>query len=402
MWSLPLRSGKPSLQCAHVFATTGCKLQRAHTVKRLRDGLVVGGLSFPQIVRTQKEAQIVEFMAATSRRSIEKREAQLQKREFQREDLIKVLNQDIVFRKNLCSDERAENTRRLRNLRQRDEELKTQMALEENIRKKEERELKQREEEMVVEEIQRRREEQIREEKLRQSIRENSEELRELEKKLNYAYMNKERAIQIQQRHLFLQKERAAEAERIHEMNLQLEEQRRKELEQEQAMYERSLQYRDALQSQLADSDVRKQAEYEQFLRDKAMVDEIVQKILEEDSREQQARLEKQRETKQFIEEFMQERERWKEQERLRQVAENQRIQEYARLQIQREEEMREKRKAIDEEKNVIYDKLAAEMERQERAKAELEQLRIDLYQEEAEEKERARDQVRFLFFRLL
>jgi hypothetical protein len=59
-----------------------------------------------------------------------------------------------------------------------------------------------------VEEIERRREVQIREEKLRQSIRENSVELRELEKKLNYAYMNKERSVQIQERQLQNQKDK--------------------------------------------------------------------------------------------------------------------------------------------------------------------------------------------------
>ncbi len=42
----------------------------------------------------------------------------------------------------------------------------------------------------------------MREQKLRQSIRENSTELRELEKKLNLAYMNKERALQLQEKAL--------------------------------------------------------------------------------------------------------------------------------------------------------------------------------------------------------
>jgi hypothetical protein len=158
----------------------------------------------------------------------------------------------------------------------------------------------------LVEEIERRRNEQIREEKLRQSIRENSVEIRELEKKLNNAYMNKERALQIQEKQLFMIKEKvtmwlgyhilvwqffsmfpyqAVESERIQEMKRQLEQQRLKELENEKLAYERSLAYKDALQGQLAENETRKQAEYEQFLREKAMVDEIVRKILEEDER---------------------------------------------------------------------------------------------------------------------
>ena len=71
-----------------------------------------------------------------------------------------------------------------------------------------EKESRIKEEMRLVEEIERRRHEQIREEKMRQSIRENSVELRELEKKLNNAYMNKERALQIQEKQYIIQKEK--------------------------------------------------------------------------------------------------------------------------------------------------------------------------------------------------
>jgi hypothetical protein len=54
----------------------------------------------------------------------------------------------------------------------------------------------------------------------------------------------------------------------------------------------------------------------------------------------------------------MAEREKWREQEKLRKEAENRKIEEYARLQRQREENLRNTRQAMDEEKNVIYDKV--------------------------------------------
>ena len=53
----------------------------------------------------------------------------------------------------------------------------------------------------------------------------------------------------------------------------------------------------------------KRQEEYEEFLKEKLMIDEIVRKIYEEDQRELQARLEKQKATRKFIEEFMQKRE---------------------------------------------------------------------------------------------
>ncbi|KAJ3329704.1 hypothetical protein HDU76_007345 [Blyttiomyces sp. JEL0837] len=354
----------------------------------------VGGPVVPlgRVVNVRQGGE--EVKAATTRRTlIEKREQELRRKEFQREDLVKLLNQDNLFRSNLSSDERVDNTRRLRDQRAREDEMNAQIALQESYRQKQERQQKRLAEIQLVEEIERRQNEQAREENLRRSIRENSVELRELEKKLNYAYMNKERALQIQEKRLTLQKEKSAEAERISEMNRQLEILRLKEMEQEQAKYERSLAYKEALQTQLSEHETRKLGEYEQFLKEKAMVDEIVRKILEEDAKEQQKRLEKQRETKQFIEDFMEERIQWREQERQRQIAENQKIEAYAKLQHEREEDIRRKKKTMADEKNVIYDKLATEMERQDRAKAELEQLRIELYQEEEEEKARARDQ---------
>ena len=51
----------------------------------------------------------------------------------------------------------------------------------------------------------------------------------------------------------------------------------------EKEAHERSIQYHKALTDQLADHEARKQQEFEQFLREKAMVDEIVSKIVQED-----------------------------------------------------------------------------------------------------------------------
>ena len=103
-------------------------------------------------------------------------------------------------------------------------------------------------------------------------------------------------------------------------------------------------------------------------------------------------RLEKQQETKQFIENFMKEREVWQAEEREQQANENRRIEEYARLQRERESNLEQKKKTMEASKNAIYDKLASEMRSKEQAKIELEELRIDLAQEEQEALARKRD----------
>ncbi|KAI8799676.1 tumor suppressor, Mitostatin-domain-containing protein [Cladochytrium replicatum] len=307
-------------------------------------------------------------------------------------DQINKLGKDRLHRVGLQSDNRVECLRRLNDDRARKED-----AEDERIRKERERvhqaKLEEEQREALVNEIERRQLEELREEKLRQAIRENSVELRELERKLDYAYMNKSRALQIQQRALSAMEEQQREARLIAEMNAQLEQARLAEIQKEEETYVRSRQYKRALQDQLEETEARKQAEWEQFLKEKAMVDEIVRKIAEEDEREVLQRLEKQRETKQYIEEFIREREAWRAQEAERLQKENEKIESYARSQQQREDEKAAKKADVDNERNLIYDKLAAEMERKERESRELEQLRVELYQEEEEERARRRDQ---------
>jgi hypothetical protein len=68
-------------------------------------------------------------------------------------------------------------------------------------------------------------------------------------------------------------------------MNKKLQDEKDKALKHEQTTYERNMAYKDSLQNQLQDVENRKLLEYEQFLREKAMVDDIVRRIMEEDAR---------------------------------------------------------------------------------------------------------------------
>jgi hypothetical protein len=140
------------------------------------------------------------------------------------------------------------------------------------------------------------------------------------------------------------------------------------------------------------ENEEKKRQDYEQFLKEKEMIDEIVAKIMLENEKEAKDRMEKQEETKQFIEQFMAEREQWKKEERKRQEEENRKISEYARLQKLREDDVITKKKAIAAGKDAIYDKLALEIEHKEKLKIELEELRISLAQEEQESMARRKE----------
>ncbi|KAI8914432.1 tumor suppressor, Mitostatin-domain-containing protein [Gorgonomyces haynaldii] len=127
--------------------------------------------------------------------------------------------------------------------------------------------------------------EQIREQKMRQYIHENSVELRELEKKLNYAYTNKERALQLKEKSLSQEAEKLEQQTVIEAMKIQQVKLEQLELEKQRKNMERAAQYNDALNNQLQELEDRKKQEYETFLKEKALVDEVVQKIIEEDER---------------------------------------------------------------------------------------------------------------------
>lgn len=97
-----------------------------------------------------------------------------------------------------------------------------------------------------------------------------------------------------------------------------------------------------------------KQQNYEEFLKEKLMVDEIVRKIYEEDQKERERQLEKQRRTKAYIEEFNQQQREWREAERQRMEAENRKLMEYARQQDEREADRMSKKKEADQAKERV------------------------------------------------
>ena len=75
-------------------------------------------------------------------------------------------------------------------------------------------------------------------------------------------------------------------------------------------------------------------------------MDEIVRKIYEEDQREIERKMLSQKATKEYIQEFNQQREIWKQQEKDIMEAENRKIQEYAKEQQQRDDALKANKRA--------------------------------------------------------
>jgi len=252
-----------------------------------------------------------------------------------------------------------------------------------------------------------------------QRICETSEELKELESSLKIAYVNKERAVQQQERILINNLEQA----RNHEIDKQMEFDRQQEIERD---YERDKKRREklskqkiVLQRQIKDNKVRAiilfvffvligpgtfylltrrffdfniQKEFAQKIRiealkDKNIVDAIVTRINEEDKLELKERKRKKEETRMLIQQFYEEREKHKRllaQQEKEQEAE---IEAYNKVMEQRKEQEEFLKKTVDDERRARWEKVTEETKALNQSKEILDTLRDMLWQEELEEK---------------
>ncbi|XP_038276033.2 meiosis-specific nuclear structural protein 1 isoform X1 [Dermochelys coriacea] len=318
-------------------------------------------------------------------------------RESYRKDLLQLAHEKKVERIRqlegmLEAEERVDQKRLTRLLK--DEEYERQM--EEAIQKAEEnkklKELQLEQEERLATELARLNYEKLKDEKMRQQIRENSLELRELEKKLKSAYMNKERAVQIAEKEAIRYEKMKRDAEISQKMK---EEQERVIMEESSAELRRNKEkilYQQELEKQLEEQEKKKQDAYEEFLKEKLMIDEIVRKIYEEDQMERQLKLEKMKATRRYIEEFKKEQAIWRRKKREEMEAENRKIIEFANMQQQREEDRMAKAQASEERKQKLQNMIAQNLEREQQEREDLEQVRQELYLEEQAEADRKRE----------
>uniref|UniRef100_A0A3Q3GRW1 Meiosis-specific nuclear structural protein 1 n=1 Tax=Labrus bergylta TaxID=56723 RepID=A0A3Q3GRW1_9LABR len=266
--------------------------------------------------------------------------------------------------------------------------ITSSMAEEERINR--EKQLEQ--EERMAKEIARINFESQREEKMREHIKKNSMELRELESKLKSAYMNKERAAQIAEQQAMRFETMREEADYARWMKQEHEQTaaERKKLEQKQQ--EEVVQYHRELDHQLIEREHKRQEAYEQFLKEKLMVDEIFRKIYEEDQMERQLKLEKVRATQQHIEEFKRQQIEWRRMEQEQMEEENRRIREYASHQRHMEEAKMAKIREREEAKEHLQKILTEKIEEKRQQREDMERVREELCLEEQEEANRLKE----------
>ena len=87
------------------------------------------------------------------------------------------------------------------------------------------------------------------------------------------------------------------------------------EKEEELRRHQQSLAYQRELESQLQDEEEKKKEAYDEFLREKQLVDQIVAKIYEEDRKEAEREMYKKKKTREEFDAFQSQRDAWRRKE---------------------------------------------------------------------------------------
>ncbi|WAR11219.1 MNS1-like protein [Mya arenaria] len=336
---------------------------------------------------------------ATIRRAppqtVAQRERQLENsrhQEMVRDETLKNLSREKMLESNMNREGRLEDKRFIRTQMQEQKERDMEETIFKAQRDRLQREEQMAQEERLATELERRKLDSIRDEKMRQQIRETSLELRELEAKLRSAYMNKERMAQMAEKEAMKFDVMKRDSEIAQEMMEEHKRAEEAERQREMEKYKESIRYQQELERQLEEQEGKKQQAYEEFLKEKLMIDEIVRKIYEEDQRERELALRKQKATQEFIQDFKAAREQWKILEKQRMEEENRKIMEFARVQKAREGERMAQKKAKEDSMAKVQQALAHQISRQEQEREEMEKIRMELHLEEQEERERQKE----------
>ncbi|KAG4098364.1 hypothetical protein H8356DRAFT_1672890 [Neocallimastix lanati (nom. inval.)] len=307
------------------------------------------------------------------------------------EKILDQLKQDISASLAQESDSRVENLRKYRKGIAINEEDRLAVLIHEReeMKKKRREEMKKMSEETIDQaEYDLKYHNQIRMKKVLQQVWLNSPELRDLEAKLNLAYANKEREMQKREKRLKEEHIKMEEEKMSKQLLQDYEDFKKEEAEKKVHDFLVSKNYSKELDNQLMEQEQRKIQESQQLSKDKELIDSIVKKVLDEDEKKKQYEIEKRKEFQKEIEEYLQSKQLKKEEEEYILKKEEESINEYNKKKQERKGQFDELKRIRENNKNIIYQKLADEIERNEKEKEMVNQIRIELYQEKQAERE--------------
>lgn len=234
-------------------------------------------------------------------------------------------------------------------------------------------------EERVAKEMQYRQEEAFKEEKLRQLLRENSPELRELEAKLKTAFVTMVRFKQFADKDRIVGQELADKEKWRKIIDQRLKEYQEEEKQKELDQLMRKREYHEELNNHVKQTEEKRFESYLDFLREKMRIDAIVKKVIEDDFLAAQKKLEDQKKTQEYIDHFKRAKEKYRKEEEKRLAQENEHILEYLLAQDLRVKEVVELRKFRIEVKERVKEEILKILEERDSAKRNEDQVRVDL-----------------------
>eukprot|EP01013_Petalomonas_cantuscygni_P029930 TRINITY_DN55839_c0_g1_i1.p2 TRINITY_DN55839_c0_g1~~TRINITY_DN55839_c0_g1_i1.p2 ORF type:complete len:507 (+),score=158.36 TRINITY_DN55839_c0_g1_i1:101-1522(+) len=228
-----------------------------------------------------------------------------------------------------------------------------------------------------------------------QRVKEETPELRQLERAIQLAYVNKSRAAQVADR----KAEAEIQKEKEKEEAAALEKARLEDLaaheEAERQRLERSRMSAAELAEQERLKEQRRLEAYKEFLREKQLVSDVVARVAAEDARDAEMRRDKAQQAKRYVDEFKEQRAATVRAERDKELDEDRRIREYMAMQSQRAEETQRKAQAKLDEQNRILQSQAEKIAADRREREERERLLNEYYTERREEALRADEEAR-------
>eukprot|EP00746_Dinoflagellata_sp_MGD_P160457 gnl/MRDRNA2_/MRDRNA2_87225_c0_seq1.p1 gnl/MRDRNA2_/MRDRNA2_87225_c0~~gnl/MRDRNA2_/MRDRNA2_87225_c0_seq1.p1 ORF type:complete len:477 (+),score=182.65 gnl/MRDRNA2_/MRDRNA2_87225_c0_seq1:138-1568(+) len=246
----------------------------------------------------------------------------------------------------------------------------------------------------LASEIEQRKAQQVREDMDKKRICDSSEELRALKEKLHAAKVNKERAVQLLEQQVRLEEEKSRdtkiaevlELERLEHMELE------RKLEIEKAKQRERV--KRINQEQIAQKEALRQEAFDEYVKERDQVQEVVDAINREDEMEAAARRQKQLETREMLRQFAIENEQRRQETDAREREENDKIEEYARMKREHEERLAAEKEALEEEKRRVLGEMIGKQMAANKEAEELDQLRNDLHFQELEAEHRRREEL--------
>ena len=294
-------------------------------------------------------------------------------------------NSNRILATSAEAEERANHLRKVRRIQQQNAEWKMQYELDNAEAEKERRDILRAQDEVLAATMLREEGERAATENERRRVCEGSEEIAALTEKLAAAQMNAARHQQLISRQQTLQEEKEKEAE--HERKQQKEREEHAVLMAAEAERQQQLANERAavLKQQCEEKEQAKVTAYEQFMREKHMIEGIVAQIAREDEAKREKKRQSQEELQLVIKKYLQQRAEWRALQERKAKAEMAAIDAYTREMEARQLQQKEKQKAKNERDDLIYAAISAEMQRKEKEREEMERMLAELYTEQKE-----------------